>query len=488
MDVDPNPHADTRDREARLATQEHATNVLRFRGALVFGLCSWLAFFPLDVFVARFIEPGPIAWYAGIRAIGAAFIGVLYLATRNPTPRALRFWEQAGYTGFTVLCALLALPFRGLASPYFAGAMVVLFTRGATTAERWPVALRHGVAPVLAYPITLLVACALDPAHRGQLHDGAALASFGLSLAFIVDAFALAAVLGHVVWALRRQIFATRSLGRYRLERRLGAGGMGEVWVAHHAALRRDVALKILRPDPLGASPLAVSRFEREVRATTELVHPNTVRVFDYGVTDDGLWYYAMELLEGEHLGALVEREGPLPAPRAIHLVSQAARALAEAHAKGIVHRDVKPENLFVTTPAGETDVLKVLDFGIAKMDVREDATRLTGTGSVLGTPAYLPPEALRGEPLDARADVYQLGAVLYFLLAGAPPFETTNLAAMVTAHTNEPPVPPSAKRGAPIPPDVEAVVLRCLEKDPTRRYASGVELAQALVECEIAR
>ena len=350
------PTVDGRDAQATLAAQEHAANVLRFRGALVFGFASWLAFFPLDFFVARFIEPGPIVWYAAVRGFGAAVIAVLWRATHKsplPGPRALRLFEQVGYTIFTALCALLAIPFRGMMSPYFAGAMLVLFTRGATTAERWRDALRHGVAPLLAYPLTLVVACALDPAHRAQLHDRDALASFGLSLAFIVDAYVLAAVLGHVVWALRQQVFEARSLGRYRLKHRLGSGGMGDVWVAHHGTLKRDVAIKILRPDKLGDHASAALRFEREVRATTELLHPNTVRVFDYGVTDDGLQFYVMELLEGEHLAALVAREGPLSPSRALHIALQAARALAEAHGKGIVHRDVKPENLFVTSPAG---------------------------------------------------------------------------------------------------------------------------------------
>ncbi len=390
-------------------------------------MASWLAFFPLDLFVVRFVEPGPIAWYAAVRGFGAAVIGALWFATRTsplPSPRALHLFEQAGYTIFTALCALLALPFRGLMSPYFAGAMMVLFTRGATTAERWRQALRHGVAPLLAFPLTLVVACALDPAHRAQLHNRDALASFGLSMAFVIDAYVLAAVLGHVVWALRQQVFEARSLGRYRLKRRIGSGGMGDVWVAHHATLKRDVAVKILRPDKLGHNASAASRFEREVRATTELLHPNTVRVFDYGVTDDGLHFYAMELLEGEHLAALVAREGPLPPPRAIHIASQAARALAEAHGKGIVHRDVKPENLLVTSPAGERDVVKVLDFGIAKVRETDADAKLTGTGSMMGTPAYLSPEAVNGLPLDARADVYQLGAVLYLLLTGLPPVQ----------------------------------------------------------------
>ena len=238
---------------------------------------------------------------------------------------------------------------------------------------------------------------------------------------------------------VRRQVFEARSLGRYRLTRRLGAGGMGEVWLAHHAALKRDVAVKILRPGAEGHTPGSIARFEREVRATAELVHPNTVRVFDYGVTDDGLQYYAMELLSGVDMATLVEREGALPPARALLLIGQASRALAEAHDHGIVHRDIKPENLFVTSLGGEPDFVKVLDFGIAKVSAGD--TTMTSAGSVLGTPAFISPEVATGLPADARSDVYALGAVLYFLLSGCRPFEAASIGAMLVAHISEPPV-----------------------------------------------
>src|SRR5690606_19918974 len=210
--------------------------------------------------------------------------------------------------------------------------------------------------------LTLAFASPLSAELAAQFTDPMALASFVLSQVFLLAAAALVLVGGHMIWALRRQVFETRSLGRYTLKHRLGAGGMGEVWAAHHRALRRDVAVKILKPETRG-EPGAVARFEREVRATAELVHPPTVRVFDYGVTEDGLWYYAMELLDGDDLHALVSREGPLEPARAARLIWQAAKALGEAHARGIVHRDVKPENLFVTRIGGEGEFVKVLDF-----------------------------------------------------------------------------------------------------------------------------
>jgi serine/threonine protein kinase len=274
-------------------------------------------------------------------------------------------------------------------------------------------------------------------------------------------------------------------LGRYRLKRRLATGGMGDVWVAYHPGLKRNVAVKILRPDRQERSASSLGRFEREVRATAELMHPNTVRVFDYGVTEDGLWYYVMELLEGETLAEHVSRLGPLPPARAVHIVGQAARALGEAHERGIVHRDVKPENLFLTSLGGEHDFVKVLDFGIAKVQNADAA--MTETGWVLGTPAYMSPEVATGQTADARSDVYALGAVLYYLLCGRPPFEAENAAALFFAHVNENVVPPSRVMQRPLPSDIEGVVMRALEKEPSARYATGADLALGLSECALA-
>jgi serine/threonine-protein kinase len=221
-----------------------------------------------------------------------------------------------------------------------------------------------------------------------------------------------------------------------------------------------------------------VQRFEREVRATTALTHPNTVRVFDYGVTDDGLWYYAMELLDGVSLAELVTAEGAQPQARAIHLVAQAARALGEAHRADIIHRDVKPENILITLAGGERDFVKVIDFGIARS--RGDAT-VTAIGQVAGTPSYMAPEIASGDVADARTDVYALGGVLYCLLTGKPPFVADDAAAMMYAHRHEPVVPPHLRADAPIDADLEAIVMRCLAKAPADRFADGAALADAL-------
>ena len=312
----------------------------------------------------------------------------------------------------------------------------------------------------------------------------------GFALGLVCVLFATSGIFviggGHLVYTLRRELGEYRSIGRYRLRRRLGRGGMGEVWAAWHRGLGREVAVKMLRFGD-EADEVAVERFRREVRSTSELTHPNTVRVYDYGATDDGILYYAMELLEGENLRQLVARSGPLPGARAVHLISQASRALGEAHRKGIVHRDVKPENLFVIDAGGERDFVKVLDFGVAKVPALAEAEQgITRTGAVTGTPATMSPEAITAGEIGPPADVYALGAVLYFLVAGRFPFEG-EAASQLVSHLHDPVIPPSVKGRVDVPRDVEDVILRALQKAPEDRYADATELSRALGACAVA-
>jgi serine/threonine-protein kinase len=276
-------------------------------------------------------------------------------------------------------------------------------------------------------------------------------------------------------------VFETRAVGRYRLTRKLGAGAMGEVWLAHHPALKRDVAVKILKGEATGA---AVQRFEREVRATAELVHPNTVRVFDYGATDEGDWFYAMEYVPGETLATAVRRDGPMDAARVARLALQAARALGEAHGRGIIHRDIKPENIMLTAVGAETDFVKVLDFGVAQV-ARDHETHVTASltrdGAVVGTPLYMSPEQGQGDAVDARSDLYALGCVMYFALCGSAPFDTGNSTTTILMHMTKPP-PAFEERGVTVPDALRAVVLRCLAKDPAERFPDAASLAAALI------
>jgi serine/threonine-protein kinase len=293
----------------------------------------------------------------------------------------------------------------------------------------------------------------------------------------------LSTVASNVIYGLRRRVSAARRLGQYTLEDKLGEGGMGAVYRARHAMLRRPTAVKLLAASRGSSHDL--QRFEREVQTTALLSHPNTVAVYDYGRTPDGIFYYAMEYLEGIDLEALVRAFGPQPPGRVVHVLRQVAGALGEAHGVGLIHRDVKPGNLILCSRGGAPDVAKVVDFGL----VRELGTGRRATESALdlitGTPLYLSPEAITApERVDGRSDLYALGAVGYFLLAGRNAFEGATVVEVCTHHLHTPPDPPSAKLGRPLPADIEAVVLACLEKQSERRPQSAAELVERLEAC----
>jgi tRNA A-37 threonylcarbamoyl transferase component Bud32 len=474
--------------EHAVEQQEHAAAVLRMRSGLRVAAVMCVAFALADWLVATFIQPTRLWLMLGLRAaLLAVILAVLMRVSRLPLPSRRTFvaLDLLLFTTGSVTISLMCLEFGGIASPYFGGVILVLICRGAIMPERRRRALALTAPVAAAFPLTMMIAAFTSARIRDQFADPAARFTFMIALMGITASYVVLALGGHTVWALRRQVFERRVVGRYRLQRKIGAGGMGEVWLAHHAALKREVAVKILRHGLTADGAQSVSRFEREVRAMTELVHPNTVRVFDYGTTEDGVWYYVMELLAGETLAAVVRREGPLPAGRAIYLVHQVARALGEAHSRGIVHRDVKPENVFITSIGRERDFVKVLDFGIAKVTGDAEQTSLTATGRALGTPAYISPEAASGKAVDPRADVYSLGALLYFAVAGHPPFRETDARSLLIAHVHFAPVAPSTAEGKSPPRDLEDVIMRCLAKDPAARFRDGSEVAAALAGCE---
>ena len=293
----------------------------------------------------------------------------------------------------------------------------------------------------------------------------------------------LATATSTVIYGLRREVREARRLGQYTLQEKLGAGGMGEVYRACHGMLRRPTAIKLLPPGKAGESNLA--RFEREVQLTARLTHPNTVTIFDYGRTPDGILYYAMELLDGAALDLVVDVGGPMPPERILHVLHGVAGSLAEAHGVGLIHRDIKPANIILTERGGVPDVPKVVDFGLVK-ELRSDLpVSLTAAESVTGTPLYMSPEALTSpRDVDARSDLYAVGAVGYFLLTGEHVFSGRSAVEIFGHHLHTDPEPPSERLGQPVPPDLEAVVLECLRKAPALRPRTAEALQARLAGC----
>ncbi|HKI19248.1 MAG TPA: serine/threonine-protein kinase, partial [Isosphaeraceae bacterium] len=302
---------------------------------------------------------------------------------------------------------------------------------------------------------------------------------------FILVGAALAIYTSYVLNGLRQDLHEARRLGQYKLGEKLGEGGMGEVYLAEHTLLKRPCALKLIKADA-STNPTALARFEREVQSAAMLSHPNTIEIFDYGHTEDGTFYYVMEFLPGVSLADLVRQYGPLTPGRAVYLLRQVCGALAEAHRLQLVHRDLKPANLFVAILGGKCDIAKVLDFGLVKLTTPQ-ATQLTADYTVSGTPQFMSPEqAMGASEIDGRADIYALGAILYFMLTGRPPFEGKTPTELMVAHARDPVVPPSNFR-PDIPTDLEAVALRCLAKKPDDRYPGAREMSFALAACACA-
>jgi len=295
----------------------------------------------------------------------------------------------------------------------------------------------------------------------------------------------LAVTTSHVIYGLRREIHEARRLGQYALEEKLGEGGMGVVYRASHAMLRRPTAVKLLAPERAGVETIA--RFEREVRLTARLTHPNTITIYDYGRTPEGIFYYAMELLDGASLEAVVEVAGAQPAGRVIHTVSQIASALVEAHAAGLIHRDIKPANIILCERGGMSDVVKVLDFGLVR-ELEPEGPGPSRAGVVAGTPLYLAPEAIHSPAaIDARVDIYALGCVMYFLLAGDHVFRGRTTMEVCAHHLHTRPIPVGERAKSTLPDELAAIVMDCLEKEPSQRPQSAEALLRRLQGCAAA-
>jgi serine/threonine-protein kinase len=384
-----------------------------------------------------------------LEALGTIAIVVAYVAVMAPIP-------EGRFIGLLLVCMMLVL--RSALVPSSVGRTLVVGLLG----------------------VAAVVASSLQIERDAPVHQQLWLGVLGL--AFV----AVTAVTSSVIYGLRREVRAARRLGQYELTRKIGEGGMGVVYEATHVMLRRPTALKLLPIEKAGEE--TVSRFEREVRQTSRLEHPNSVYIFDYGRTPEGQFYYAMEYLDGFNLKDLVEHEGPLGDARTCLILLQAAHALAEAHAMGLVHRDIKPSNIMLCSRGQVPDTVKVLDFGLVKAVDDGGADDLTTkAGTIVGTPHYMAPETLRNTmPLEPAADIYALGAVGYFLLTGRHVFEGDSVVEVCAKHLKEAPRPPSEYREQPVNPEFEALILRCLEKDPANRFASGSEFAAALESLEL--
>ncbi len=304
----------------------------------------------------------------------------------------------------------------------------------------------------------------------------------------------LAFVGSGIIYKLGCDVTRAREMGSYKLIELLGRGGIGEVWLAKHRLLARPAAIKLLSPQVLGSmtdgslNKLALKRFEREAQATAALGSPHTIRLYDFGTTDEGSFYYAMELLDGFDLESLVARFGPVSPARAIDFLKQACNSLADAHHHGLIHRDVKPSNIYVCRLGIQYDFIKVLDFGLVKLDHSSDQeTQLTREGLTTGTPAYLSPEVALGQgEVDARTDIYSLGCVAYWLVTGQLVFEGKTPMQVVLDHIQTAPIPPSQRTELEIPSALEEIILSCLEKKPEKRPQTALELGARLAACEI--
>ena len=426
-----------------------------------------------------------VSWRGSLNAVGALVSAGVWLVARRGkrSPTQLLAIDGIGTVAAVVPYTLMSvLGQQGMAGVLLTAltAMLVLVTRALMVPSDARRTLYIGLVSGLLSSFLSLIVHSTDPSRRG----GEALGDLMMNLVmWLIVVVAVSTVASWVLFGLRRQVREARRLGQYILLDPIGQGGMGQVYRAQHALLRRPTALKLLSPEVV--SDTAVERFEREVQLTASLQHPNTITIFDYGRTADGLFYYVMEYLDGGDLEAVVRAGGPMPAARVLHILRQVAGGLAEAHEIGLIHRDVKPANLLLAGSPAVADLAKVADFGLVReQDTGE--TAITRTGTVMGTPLYMAPEAISAPAtVDARADIYALGAVAYFMLVGEPVFSGQSIVEICSHHLHSTPVSPSERLGAPVPETLQEIVLRCLAKAPGDRPQTAAELKDLLLGCE---
>jgi serine/threonine protein kinase len=439
------------------------------------GNPRWMFFQPSDALVGA----------GAVMSLGLYFY--LHRVARNP-----RFILDLGLVFLVATAAIIGQILHlnpethHTTDPMFSwiGILVLMF---AATLPNDPLkTLTAGVLAVSMNPIGMLVARA-----RGAWPFESAWTAWTMHYPdFLVVGVAL--VIARVVTGLGHQVARAREMGSYELGDLIGRGGMGEVYKATHRMLARPAAIKLIRPELLAArngeqAEIAIQRFHREATAAAQLRSPHTVGLYDFGTTEDGTLYFAMELLDGMDLESMVEQTGPLPAARVVHILRQVCDSLAEAHASGLVHRDIKPANIHVGRLGLRDDFVKVLDFGLVTSGSLTGGNQMaTLVGTIPGTPAYMAPEMALGERIDGRTDLYALGCVAYYLLTGQLVFGSDTALQSLVKRLHEAPVPPSARTELPIPADLEAVVMTCLEKQADRRPATAGALAQALAAVKV--
>lgn len=431
-------------------------------------------------FSSRFALP---EFWLHVVATSALVVLFLFLRSAARASATLNVVDAATTSLVSVILALIIL---GTPSRYRPEVFMVL---GATHI----LVLRACLVPSAGSRTAVLAAVVFSPivyatySVHGYLpnafDDQPPLAYTVVIVVWALIAIVVTSLISRILFGLHDAVRRARRLGQYTLGERIGEGGMGVVYRAEHALLRRPTAIKLLPPERAGAA--ALSRFEREVQITSRLTHPNTVAVYDYGRTPEGVFYYAMEYLEGLDLEELVRIDGAQPAGRTVHFLRQAAGSLVEAHAHGLIHRDIKPSNLLLCRREFESDFVKVLDFGLVR-DLASGDPSVTQAGFLAGSPLYMSPEQITDPAaVDARSDLYSLGVVAYELVAGVPPFRGKTVVEVCGHHLHSTPAPPSEALGRPVPASLEALILRCLAKQPSERPANARSFIELLDACE---
>ena len=451
----------------------------------------------LTVVIHAFVTPRTVGTVIPMRAIAIEVIGVVtsvavFLYVRY-APHTCEVKTDAGPWYMILNAILVAMVNTWVTAP-------TVETLGRLSWTTIIILISAMIAPSTPRKILAasLAAASMEPlgvwiAHLRGLPVPSVLNTFVLLLPNYVCAV-VATVPSHVLQRVGRRLREAQELGSYQLVELLGRGGMGEVWRAEHRLLARAAAIKLIRPEVLGASGstegrIALRRFEREAQATAALSSPHTIRVFDFGITREGTFYYVMELLAGRDLESLVREFGPVPANRTIHLLRQVCHSLADAHARGLVHRDIKPANIYVCRMGLEYDFVKVLDFGLVKFNDKSASvpqeTMLTANNTTTGTPAFMAPEVILGQSdVDRRADVYALGCVAYYLLTGQFVFDADTPMKMFLQHVQTRPTPPSQRTELRIPRELDDLVMACLEKDPNNRPQDAERLFELACRC----